>query len=88
MEAELPTVAVEGQAEVGGGGGPECSAAVGISLVLLQQLEVLDEQDPLPHHHHPDLLQVVLLKATMAAEEVMMTCKMLDSRNSRRDNVH
>lgn len=61
MEAELPAVAVVGKTEVRCCGGPEGAAAVGIPLVLLEQLEVLDEEDSLPYHVHSNLLQVALL---------------------------
>ena len=61
MEAELSTVAVVGQAEVGGGGRPEGAGAVSVPLVLLEQLEVLEEEDPLTHHGDSNLLQVGLL---------------------------
>lgn len=61
MEAKLSTVAMVGHTEVRGGGCPERTAAVGISLVLLQQLQVLDEEDPLTDHCHSNFLQMVLL---------------------------
>ena len=62
MEAELSTVAVVGETEMGCRGSPEGTTAVGVPLVLLEQLEVLNEEDPLPHHGHPNLLQVALLQ--------------------------
>ena len=61
MEAELSTVLVEGQAEDGGGTTPQGLAAVGITLVLLQQLEELQEHQPVPETHHAKLLHVGLL---------------------------
>ena len=61
VEAEFCAVVVVGQTEVGSGGSPERARTVGISLVLLEQLQVLQEEDPLADHGHSDLLQVALL---------------------------
>lgn len=61
MEAELSTVVVVGQAEVGSGGGPERAGTVGIPLVLLEQFQVLQEEDSLTHHGHSNLFQVRFL---------------------------
>lgn len=61
MKAKLSTVAMVGKAEVRGGGCPEGTAAVSISLVLLQQLEVLNEEDPFSNHCHSNFLQMALL---------------------------
>ena len=63
MEAELSTVVVVGQTEVGCGGSPEGARAVRVSLVLLEQLEVLQEEDTLTDHCYPNLLQMGFLCA-------------------------
>ena len=89
METELPTVAVVGQAEMGRRASPERTRAVSISLVLLEQLEVLQEQDSLTNHVHPNLFQVALLEMeflglhnsylcvslTLSQCQVVMTCE-------------
>lgn len=62
MEAKLSTVVMVGKTEMRGGGCPERTAAVSVPLVLLQQLEVLNEEDPFPDHRHSNFLQMVLLQ--------------------------
>ena len=62
MEAELPAVLVVGQAKDGSGTTPEGLAAVSISLVLLEQLQVLHEHNPISKDEDIQLLQVGLLQ--------------------------
>ena len=69
MEAELPAVVVVGETEVGSGGSPEGAGAVSVPLVLLEQFEVLQEEDPLPYHGHPNLFQVALLRGCVCVCE-------------------
>ena len=62
MEAELPAVLVVSQTEYRGGATPEGLAAVSISLVLLEQLEILHEHDAISQNQHIELLQMRFLQ--------------------------
>ena len=62
QETEAATVLVVGTVFNRSGGCPQRLAPISISLELLEQLEVLQEPDPVSNNHHLHLFQVVLLQ--------------------------